>query len=268
MDLLDSASHVYGDNGNFDVTLTVEDDDGGVTSIIINVIVRNVAPFVEVEAFMYVDLTLRIAGEKYHSVGIHLKEDGEDVLVAMVTRRPGNPDEQTGSILGARIDVTKTYTVLIDYLPNDPRVNGNVWGANPVWIDVGFEDGTVNRLHHTFNVRKSYWNSTHWNHIDPWEVELNPLLLGHNITLEARATDPGSDDLIFKWDFGDGTTAGPTTYYNNDVSPDPYPSPEINPMTATDTCVYSYTTAGTYTITLVVEDDDGGITVTTLDIGF
>jgi uncharacterized repeat protein (TIGR01451 family) len=268
MDLLDAASHVYGDNGDFDVTLTVEDDDGGVISIIINVIVNNVAPTVEVEAFMYVDLTLRIAGEKYHSVGIHLMEDGEDVLAAMVTRRPGNPDEQTGSILGARIDVTKTYTVLIDYLPNDPRVNGNVWGANPVWIEVGFEDGTVNRLHHTFNVRQSDWNSDHWNHIDPWEVELNPLLLGHNITLKAQATDPGSDDLIFTWDFGDGVTAGPTTYYNNGVSPDPYPSPEINPMTATDSCVHSYTTAGTYTITLVVEDDDGGITVTTLEIGF
>ncbi|UCE37195.1 MAG: PKD domain-containing protein [Thermoplasmata archaeon] len=267
MDIVDSATHTYGDNGNFDVLLTVVDDDGGEISIIINVIVRNVAPTVKIEAFMYVDLTLRIAGEKYHSVGIHLLEDGKDILAAMITRRPGNPDEQTGTIVGARIDVTKTYTVLIDYLPNDPRVNGNVWGANPVWVDIGFEDGDSKRLHHTFNVRKSYWNSDHWNHIDPWEVELNPHLLGHNITLEGIATDPGSDDLTFTWDFGDGATAGPTTYYNNGVSPDPYPSPDINPMNVTDTCVHAYTTAGTYTITLVVEDDDGAVTVTTLEIG-
>ncbi|UCG69179.1 MAG: hypothetical protein JSV09_15580, partial [Thermoplasmata archaeon] len=201
----DTVTHTYGDNYNYTLILTVNDDDGGSTIYTTTVIVENVAPTIEsVEGYMFLNLTLRVAGEKWHSVGIHLVENGTEITSAIVTRYPGNPDEQTGTIVGARIDMTKNYTVLIDYLPNDPRVNGNVWGANPVWIEIGFEDGSTTRLHHTFNVRKSYWNSDHWNHIDPWEVELNPLLVGHNITFEARATDLGSDDLIFAWDFGDG----------------------------------------------------------------
>ncbi len=266
MDMVESASHVYGDNGQFDVILTVEDDDEGVAEITINVIVNNVAPTAEIEMFMYVNLTLRIAGEKYHSVGIHLMEDGEEVTSAVVTRRPGNPDEQTGTLAGCRIDLTRRYTVLIDYLPNDPRVNGNVWGANPVWVDITYEDGSVTRLHHTFNVRQSDWDSDHWNHIDPWEVALSPHLAGHTLHFQAMATDPGSDDLTFFWEFGDGTTDGPTTYYNDGANPDPLPSPEINPMTAVDSCVHKYGIGGTFTLTLTVTDDDGGICVMTYTI--
>ncbi|UCE36669.1 MAG: PQQ-binding-like beta-propeller repeat protein [Thermoplasmata archaeon] len=264
----DNVGHIYGDNGVFGLTLTVEDDDGDSTTFITNITVKNVAPVIEkIEAYVYVNISLRVAGEKYHSVDIYLYEEDSKIWTGKVTRYPGSPDEQKAKIANVKLDMTKRYSAKVDYLPNDPRINGNVWGGNPVWIEIEFENESTARIHHTFNVRQSYWNSDHWNHIDPWEVELNPHLVGHNITLEGIATDPGSDDLTFTWDFGDGVTAGPTTYYNNGLSPDPYPSPEINPMNVTDTCVHSYTTSGTYMITLVVEDDDGGITITTLEIG-
>jgi hypothetical protein len=165
-----------------------------------------------------------------------------------------------------KVDMMKNYTALVDYLPNDPDVNGNVWGGNPVWIDMTFEDGSVTRLHHTFNVRQSDWNSDHWNHIDPWEVEFAPHLGGHNITFEAHVEDQGSDDLTVLWDFGDGNYSGPNTYFNNGISPDPFPSPEINPMNAADFAVHSYSYSGTFTITLTVTDDDGAVTTFTITL--
>jgi PKD repeat protein len=263
----DHVSHTYGDNGVFLLTLTVKDDDGGATTYTTNITVKNVEPVIEkIEVYINVNISLRVAGEKYHSVDIYLYEDDSEFWSGKVTRYPGSPDEQKATVSNVKLNITKKYTAKVDYLPNDPRINGNVWGANPVWIIMTFEDGSESRLHHTFNVRKSYWNDDHWNHIDPWEVELSPLLEGHNLTLEAQASDIGSDDLTFTWSFGNVTTAGPTTYYNNGVSPDPYPSPEINPMTATDISKHFYTISGTYTIILTVEDDDGAICVATLTL--
>ena len=56
-----------------------------------------------------------------------------------------------------------------------------------------------------------------------------------------------------------------TAYLNNPPNPDPYPSPEVNPVDiiATITLVYE----GTGTVTLVVKDDDGGIAMDTIILG-
>ncbi|MEE9152242.1 MAG: PKD domain-containing protein, partial [Thermoplasmata archaeon] len=260
----DTVTHTYGDNGVYNVTLTVTDDDGGSTTYITNITVSNVAPtIVNVEAYMHVNFTLRVAGEKYHSVNITLYEDDVEIWSAGVTRQPGSPDEQAATLSGYIINLGSSYRAVVDYLPNDPRVNGMVWGGNPVWVILEFQDGTSERLHHTFNVRKSYWNSDHWNHIDPWEVDLTGTILKHGITFEATATDPGSDDLTFYWEFGDGGTLGPNTYFNDGMSPDPFPSPEINAILATDIVYHAYTASGTYTVTLTVMDDDGGIATAT-----
>ncbi len=48
------------------------------------------------------------------------------------------------------------------------------------------------------------------------------------------ATDPGSDDITFTWDWGDGTSATAKTYFNDGAGPDPYPSHGgTSPFTAT-----------------------------------
>jgi len=79
----------------------------------------------------------------------------------------------------------------------------------------------------------------------------------HTLDFEATATDPGSDDLTFAWDWDDGT-GNTTTYYNDGSGPDPYPSPDVNPMDVTDTVSHVYTHSGDYSAVLTVTDDDGG----------
>ncbi|UCF08704.1 MAG: PKD domain-containing protein, partial [Thermoplasmata archaeon] len=86
-------------------------------------------------------------------------------------------------------------------------------------------------------------------------------------TIDTIAADPGSDDLTFTWDWGDGTSDNVTIHYNNNSIPDPYPSPEGNfPFNTTDSVRHIYYDDGTYTINLTVEDDDGGVTYNTTTV--
>ncbi len=255
----DTEGHNYGDDGVYLLTLTVTDDDGGSTTYLTNITISNVAPTIEsLEVYMYANVSLRVAGEKYHSVDIYLYEEGTEIWSGKVTRNPGNPDQQMATITNIKLNMTKNYTAIVNYQPNDPRINGNVWGANPVWIIMTFEDGSTEKLHHTFNVRKSYWNDDHWNHIDPWEVEFASHLTGHKVKFEAVGTDFGSDDLTFQWSFG-----VTTTHYNDGFAPDPYPSPDgIFPFYIQDMAHCPYTGPGSHT--LMLYDDDGGATYETI----
>ena len=77
-------------------------------------------------------------------------------------------------------------------------------------------------------------------------------MVGKPITFEVTAPDIGLDDL------GDGSVYTATAY-NDGLGPDPYPSPAVNPITATAATTHAYAAAGTYAVTVTVEDDDGGV---------
>ncbi|UCD92856.1 MAG: PKD domain-containing protein, partial [Methanobacteriota archaeon] len=253
----DTASHVYGDNGNFTVTLTAEDDDGGTTVVQTTVVVLNVAPSVsDVKSLSNATIIFRIAGEKWHDVEFQLHKEGTDPISGSIVRFPGSPNDQAVTIADITMSFASSYSFVAYYTPMDDPINGQVWGATPAWLILRFEDGTEIRMHHTFNVRhEETWT---------WEIDdLSQALIGQNISFQATASDPGSDDLTFIWDWGDGTTSS-TTYYNNGVSPDPPLSPDYNPITVTDTQSHAFMTAGPHTITLTVLDDDGGSTTYTL----
>ncbi len=247
----DTATAVWGDNGPFTVTLTVMDDDGGLASASAPVEVANVAPTIEsYQVYVEANLTLRVAGEKWHDVTLTLYEDEVEVAVASIVRMPGSPDEQAVTVPGVTISLEKVYRAHVVYTPEDDPINGQWWGSDPAWLILTFEDGTEVRIHHTFNVR----HPETWT----WEVpDLREYVLAH-VVFEATASDPGSDDLTFTWDFGDGTGPVEKVYYSNGVSPDAFPSPEVNPRLVTDTTVHGFPARGTYTITLTVTDDDGG----------
>ena len=73
------ASHAYGDNGTYDVTVSVTDDDGATTSDTVKVTVLNVAPTVD-------------AGDDLDAV------EGDDVVVTAAFTDPGLLDTHTAQI--------------------------------------------------------------------------------------------------------------------------------------------------------------------------
>jgi len=253
----DSTAHTYGDNGVFRISLRVEDDDGGAATYETTVTVLNLPPTIlNAEAFMVADITLRVAGEKWHDVILRLYTDGNETGYAQVIRYPGSPDDQSATLHDVKVSLTRKFSVVAYYTPDDDPINGQPNGANPAWIIFHWENGNETRLHHTFNVRH--------NGTGTWQVEnVHFYAVNQIIHLAATAHDRGSDDLTFTWDSGDGRMLT-STYYNNGAGPDPYPSPDVNPITATGEQVLVYGFAGTYTITLTVTDDDGGSIVSTI----
>jgi Mg-chelatase subunit ChlD len=245
----DTQSYTYGDNGVFLVTITVEDDDAGITVYKTNITVSNVNPTVTIISLtMDVEIGLRVAGRKYNNVSMTLYEDGSPLGYVSIERMPGSPDEQMAWI-PVSINFSKSYNVTVTYTPEYPP---NV-GGNPVWIYIKSKDGSINKIHHTFNVQQSKKrDSEHWNHVEPWEVDLSGHFIGLPFEITSDVTDPGSDDeiLIFTYD----SQVKTVTYLNNPPNSDPYPSPEVNPVDILETTTLIYEGSGT--VILVVKDDD------------
>ena len=91
--------------------------------------------------------------------------------------------------------------------------------------------------------------------------------IGTLLNINADATDPGSDDLEFTWDFGDGSPTVSTMRFNDGTGPDPFPSPAgAFPFFAQVTQSHAWCAPGNYVLTLSVTDDDGGTSVRTATV--
>lgn len=213
------------------------------------VTVSNVAPTVVLKTLpIEAEVSLRIAGEKWHDVSVELYENEVLIASGSITRFPGSPNDQMLDLTHLQVDISSKYSATVRYTPENDPINGQPKGATPCWIILTFDDGEGIRLHHSFNV----------NHPDTyvWEVDLNGALLSRGLTFEATAYDPGADDLTFTWDFGDGTMV--TSFY---------PNVDNNyPVRIVETVTHVFLAAGTFTVALTVEDDDGGATVAILKI--
>lgn len=247
-----NITHSYGDNGIFMVTLKATDEYGNWDTDTVHITVLNVVPLISNVSYVIsgenASLFFRVAGEKWHNLEIYVLEDGVEIGHTNIIRHPGSPNDQMVSLTNLSINFSRSYTAIVRYTPEDDPINGQKWGATPAWLIIRF-DNEEKRLHHTFNVR----------HEDTWIWkidDLNRYFPLPTITVEAVGYDPGSDDLIFMWEWGDGT-ATEHIYYNDGASPDPYPSPDVNPIAVVDAARHAYRLAGTYSIILTLTDDDG-----------
>ena len=171
------VSHVYADNGDYIVTLTVRDEDGGETLQTLDVRVNNVAPtFDAVDGAMVVD-----EGEVLNYSAI-ATDPGDDELTYS-----WNFGDDTPEVAGA--DVTHTFA------------NNGIYDATVTVTDdsgastVSNLTITVSNVAPTVNTELTATGDE-----------------GSAVTFEATFDDSGNDDLTVTWDFGDGSDAVTTNY--------------------------------------------------------
>jgi PKD repeat protein/Ca2+-binding EF-hand superfamily protein len=221
-----SFSFTPDDNGTYVVSLVVTDDDGGVGSDSTSITVSNVAPAVHAGA----DQTV---------------SEGDTVSFAGTFTDAGAGDTHT--VLwdfGDGTTATDSLTPTHGYADN---------GDYTVTLMVTDDDGGVGSDTLTVTVNNAIPTVS----IDSVD-QPNPgyILAGvHTVTFTGGLVDPGwLDTHTAVWDFGDGVGQAAALTEEHE-QPD-----------ATGTCAVShaYAVPGTYTATLTVVDDDGGVGTATL----
>jgi hypothetical protein len=267
---IDTAGHVYGDDGNFTITLTVMDDDGGFAVYETYVLVNNVPPFILSINYSIVLINKpRTIGYWGHQCEV--KEPGGDhtgILQEWVDNI--SSQSQVFSWISTKEDVC---SVVQEGDARDMIVMAKRQLMG-MWLNV-----VSGKLHPeteidmpTLTTLKTIWdaileiedvilNSNNRTELERVKNIADNINNGNGIALcivefIATATDPGADDLNFYWDFGDGKSQDNF-----------YPNPGgVFPITASDYVMHSYFSLGSFTVTLTVSDDDGGTTTTTLMI--
>jgi hypothetical protein len=268
------------DGNHYNILSAIQSFEYSASKDSASVKIGNVDPSATISApLIEVDFSLKVSGSKWSNVNLTLYEEDNTFGFLEVERWPGNPDNNPSvRSTNSTLNISRLYKAIITYDPypdNGDMIEGDQGNngkdkkdnaGNPVWMILRFADGSEMKIKHTFNTEQSkIRDSEKENHIEPWELDINSLLMGQHITLIAHAIDLGSDDLGFHWNF-----ISAARWYNNDgstgVSPsDPYPSPNgVFPFNATDLLKFIYN--GPEIIVLEVFDDDKGSFSQTMQI--
>jgi PKD repeat protein len=254
-----SGSHVYADNGFYTVTVTVTDDDAASTSATFDVTVNNVtptlAPLVDQPSVLEGDFitlgpgtfsdpgfdnSLNVGGETEESFtatidwGDGTIEPAVDITLVETNGSAGTPTTGTIDATHAYAD-NGTYTVTVTVFDDDGGSDSNIFQV------------TVANVSPTLTVADN-------------QIVDEGILL--SITNIGTFTDPGFDNPL-----NSGETEESFTYSINwgDVTP---PDTGIPSWTSGSKGVlttgsfdgsHTYADDGLYTVTVIVNDDDGGI---------
>jgi PKD repeat protein len=177
-----NIAHTYTDNGNYEVTLTVTDKDGGSTQQTTTVKVDNLAPIVNLTT----PTTTTSTGS-----GQALNQ-GETLNLGVTYSDPGIKDTHT--ITWNFGDGTTPITGVTN--PNHTFIKA---GTNNVTVTVTDNDGASTTK--SLQIAVANLPPT----INTLDIPTN-INEGSTVQLTATATDPGNDSLIYNWYINGATT--------------------------------------------------------------
>ncbi|MGD9635353.1 MAG: beta strand repeat-containing protein [Pirellulales bacterium] len=270
------TAHAYADNGNYTVTITVRDDDGGLVNLQFTILVNNVDPTLTGTSNVAVN-----EGQAFtlDGLGVGLTDPGFDNLAN--APNVSNGGETVETFTGFSIDWGDgTATTPVAVVDRDSGSIGtpttahfdhtaHTYADNGVYtvkITVQDDDGPMVTRELTITV----------NNVDPSLTGTTNLVVNESqaFTLEQLGvglSDPGFDNLLnagnaanggetqetftgMSIDWGDGTTTTPVSVVNR-VSG----SPGVLTTAHFDHGAHTYADNGVYTVTVTVQDDDGPV---------
>ena len=235
-----------GQDGVQTIGLRVTDAFGNTATDTSTVTVTNVAPSVTINAITAIDELGTVAVS-----GVISDPGWLDDLSATIDFDDGNGAVAlTGTEENARPNATLTFTVDHQYGDNGTFTVKVCAADDDTTNNCDTEPAVVANVDPTAVIDSS--GEQVYDGVSAFIVEA-----GEDLAVPAGSEDPGSDDLAFTWDWDDGTASVLTSLVNPPAL-DPLKSPTVQPRDVDLSATHAYGDACLYTLTVTVDDDDGG----------
>lgn len=250
-----SPTATCSDNGTYTMMLTVTGDPAGPVSGSETLTISNVAPDVTADS----GLTTTIDEGEFFDMLASFSDPGwNDTYTGSINWGIGEPDEAEAPVVTASGPPEDQGAISGSKQYGD---NGLFTVTATVTDDNGGEgddavDVTVNNVAPTAEIDLT-------GAIDINGVPTFLISAGDQLDLTGRSTDPGSDDLYLRWDWGDGSPVELETSLVNNPAVEPLtPSPSVQPRDVTDSQSHVFSDACLYQVSFWSTDDDGGVSET------